>query len=75
MTEREYQHLLNTIKKCHPYPSLMSTKEYLELDKDIQIVKNLRFLTDTVECSNCKKTTLRSYTYCPYCGNKLEKEK
>lgn len=74
MTEREYQLLLNTVKKGYPYPSLLTTKEFLERETTLQIVKNLKYLIGTLECPKCKQEILTKYAYCPYCGNKIEKE-
>lgn len=28
----------------------------------------------TYKCSNCGKTVTKYYNYCPYCGEKFEKE-
>ena len=68
MTEKEYKHLLDTLKYHYPYASLISTKEYLEIEKDIALVKSLRYLTNTINCLKCGKEIPTLYKYCPYCG-------
>lgn len=70
--ESEYQHLLSTIKHRYPYSSLVSTKEYLEQERDLQVIKKLHYLTEFIVCPSCNEEVPSIYNYCPFCGKELK---
>lgn len=68
INQKEYEHLLETVQKSKPFPSLLSDKERKEYQESVRIVKSLHSLTENKKCPNCKNKILTKYKYCPFCG-------